>query len=235
MPSGNDLLKKAASHVGEQYLLGVVVPKDNAQWKGPWDCAEFASWCVFQAAGRLYGCDNNHGNPVRADAFSGFWKRDAATIGRTITVELAAQTPGAALLRFPQPNLIGHVVFSDGKGGTIEAHSTATGVIRSTLSARRWDIGVLVPGFEYSQNAAPVVASPPLLVIRLTTPLTRGAIVKDIQRAVKAAGFHPGTIDGIYGMDTVAAVSAFQIANGLVPDGEVGKETATALNVQFPQ
>ena len=54
MPSGSDLLKKAATHVGEQYLLGVVVPKDNAQWKGPWDCAEFASWCVFQAAGRLY-------------------------------------------------------------------------------------------------------------------------------------------------------------------------------------
>src|SRR5688500_20146825 len=94
----------------------------------------------------------------------------------------------------PQPNLIRHVVFSDGKGGTIEAHSTATGVIRSTLSGRRWDIGVLVPGFEYSQNATPVVSSPPLLVIRLTTPLTPGTIVKDIQRALQAAGSHPGPL-----------------------------------------
>jgi len=234
MPSGTDLLKKASPHLGEKYLLGVVVAKDNAQWKGPWDCAEFASWCVFQVAGRLYGCDNNHGNPVRADAFTGFWKRDAATIGRTITVALAAQTPGAAVLRFPQPNLIGHIVFSDGSGGTIEAHSTAKGLIRSSLSGRRWDIGVLVPGIDYSHRADAAVVTPPLLVIRLTNPLTRGRIVKEIQRNLKGAGFHPGAIDGIYGMQTVAAVSAFQIGNGLVPDGEVGQETATALGIQFP-
>jgi peptidoglycan hydrolase-like protein with peptidoglycan-binding domain len=68
----------------------------------------------------------------------------------------------------------------------------------------------------------------------LTTPLTRGALVKDIQRKLKAAGFHPGAIDGIYGMQTVAAVSAFQIANGLLADGEVGTETANALGVTFP-
>lgn len=234
MPSGHDLLKKASPHVGEQYHLGVLVPKDNAQWKGPWDCAEFASWCVFQVSERLYGCDNNHGNAVRADAYSGYWQRDAATIGQTISVALAAQTPGAAVLRYPQPNLIGHVVFSDGAGGTVEAHSTATGVIRSTLSGRRWDVGVLVPGIEYAHAAGPTVVTPPLLVIRLTTPLTRGAMVKDIQRTLKAAGFHPGAIDGIYGMQTVAAVSAFQIANGLVADGEVGRETATVLGIQFP-
>jgi len=234
MPSGSDLLKKGSSHVGDTYLLGVLVPKDNPQWRGPWDCAEFASWCVFQATGRLYGCDNNHGNPVRADAFTGFWQRDAATIGRTISVPLAAQTPGAAILRFPQPNLIGHVVFSDGKGGTVEAHSTATGVIRSTLSGRRWDVGILVPGIDYSSGATPVVVTPPVLIIKLTTPLTRGAVVKDIQRKLKAAGFHPGAIDGIYGMQTIAAVSAFQIAKGLVADGEVGQETAAALKVDFP-
>ena len=234
MPSGNDLLKKAAPHVGEAYHLGVLVPKDNKSWQGSWDCAEFASWCVFQVTGRLYGCDNNHGNPVSADAFSGFWKRDAATIGTMVSVEVAAQTPGAAVLRFPQPNLIGHVVFSDGEGGTIEARSTATGVVRAKLAGRRWDTGVFVPGIEYSQNGTPVMVTPPLLVIRLTTPLTRGAIVKEIQRKLKAAGFHPGSIDGIYGMQTVAAVSAFQIANGLVADGEFGRETANALGVDFP-
>jgi N-acetylmuramoyl-L-alanine amidase len=234
MATGTDLLRKAAPHVGEAYHLGVLVPKDNPAWRGPWDCAEFASWCVFQVTGRLYGCDNNNGNPVRADAFSGFWKRDAAAIGINVSVEVAALTKGAAILRFPQPNLIGHVVFSDGEGGTIEAHSTATGVIRSRLAGRRWDAGVLVPGVEYTQGDAPVIVTPPLLVIRLTTPLTRGAIVKEIQRKLKAAGFHPGAIDGIYGMQTVAGVSAFQIANGLLADGEVGPETATALGVRFP-
>lgn len=234
MASGNDLLKVAAQHIGEAYELGVLVPKDNAAWKGPWDCAEFASWCVYQVTERLYGCDNNHGNPVTADAYSGHWKRDAGTIGTMVAVSVAAQTAGAAVLRYPQPNLIGHVVFSDGTGGTIEARSRATGVVRHTLAGRRWDTGVLVPNIQYSQSGNPVVVTPPLLVIRLTTPLTRGAIVKKIQRKLKAAGFHPGLIDGIYGMQTIAAVSAFQIANGLVADGEVGSETANALGVEFP-
>jgi hypothetical protein len=30
MPSGSDLLKKVSPHVGEQYSLGVVVPKNNS-------------------------------------------------------------------------------------------------------------------------------------------------------------------------------------------------------------
>lgn len=234
MATGQDLLQKARTRLGDAYQLGVVVPKNNSKWHGPWDCAEFASWCVFQTIGRLYGCSNNNGDPAKADAFTGFWQRDAAAIGRTVSTAIAAQTPGAALVRFPQPALIGHIVFADGKGGTVEAHSSAKGLIAGTLAGRRWDIGVLVPGIEYTQGAAPVIVTPPVLVLRLTTPLTRGTLVRDIQKALKAAGVHPGAIDGIYGPQTVAAVNAFQILQGLVPDGEVGVETAAALGVAFP-
>lgn len=234
MATGHGLLQKARTRLGDAYQLGVVVPKNNAKWLGPWDCAEFASWCVFQTAGRLYGCSNNHGDPAKADAFTGFWQRDASAIGRTVSVAIAAQTPGAAIVRFPQSALIGHIVFADGKGGTVEAHSTARGLTASTLAGRRWDIGVLVPGIAYTQDAAPVIVAPPVLVLRLATPLTRGAIVRDLQKALKAAGVHPGAIDGIYGSQTVAAVNAFQILQGLVPDGEVGPETAAALGIAFP-
>jgi hypothetical protein len=234
MANGQDLLSIATQHLGERYVLGVVAPKDNAAWTGPWDCAELASWCVFQTAGRLYGCSSNHVNPAGADAFTGFWQRDAATLGRTVSVAIAAQTPGAALLRFPQPNLIGHVVFSDGHGGTVEAHSAKKGVIRSTLAARRWDIGVLVPGIEYSQGADPVIVGEPLVTLRLANPLMRGAFVRTVQRALKAEGFNPGPIDGLYGLQTVAAVNAFQITHGLVPDGEGGPPTTKALGISFP-
>ena len=234
MATGADLLKKAAAHVGEQYVLGVVVPKDNRAWRGPWDCAEFLSWCVFQVAGKLYGCSNNNGNPARADAFTGFWQRDAGTIGRQVSVAIAAQTPGAAIIRHAQPNLIGHIVFSDGEGGTIEARGAATGVVRGRLANRRWDGGVLVPGIQYTSSGEPVIANPPLLILRLTDPLMRGALVRDVQRALKAAGVHPGKIDGLYGPQTVAAVNAFQLMQGLVPDGEVGPETARALGIDFP-
>ena len=83
-------------------------------------------------------------------------------------------------------------------------------------------------------NADTVVATPPLLILRLTTRLMRGTLIRKVQRALKDEGFNPGPIDGIYGPGTVAAVNAFQISNGLVPDGEVGPDTANALGVELP-
>jgi peptidoglycan hydrolase-like protein with peptidoglycan-binding domain len=62
----------------------------------------------------------------------------------------------------------------------------------------------------------------------------RGAFVRTVQRALKAEGFNPGPIDGLYGLQTVAAVNAFQITHGLVPDGEVGPQTTKALGISFP-
>jgi len=231
--TGEELLKVAARHVGEEYVLGVVAPKTNKQWRGPWDCAEFLSWVVFQTSGVLYGCDNNT-NPVLADAFTGFWQRDAMSRGRIVEVQSAAGIPGAAVLRSPQPSLIGHIVFSDGQGGTIEAHSSATGVIKGKLAGRRWDMGILVPGVQYTAGSAPIPVPQPLLVLRLTNPQMQGPLVRDVQRGLKAAGFNPGKIDGIYGPQTVAAVNAFQLSKGLVPDGEVASETAAALGVAMP-
>lgn len=52
---------------------------------------------------------------------------------------------------------------------------------------------------------------------------------EDIQRALKGAGFDPGGIDGIPGRKTKAAVKAFQMAHGLVPDGIAGPLTQAVL------
>ena len=56
------------------------------------------------------------------------------------------------------------------------------------------------------------------------------AVVRELQDALTAAGYDPGTADGTYGEQTEAAVIAFQQANGLSVDGRVGPETAAALN-----
>ncbi|HSF95249.1 MAG TPA: TIGR02594 family protein [Thermohalobaculum sp.] len=53
--------------------------------------------------------------------------------------------------------------------------------------------------------------------------------VKDIQKALKKAGFDPGSADGIIGRKTTAAIKAFQAANKLTPDGIVGPKTMAAL------
>ncbi|MCM8800654.1 MAG: peptidoglycan-binding protein [Candidatus Omnitrophica bacterium] len=49
--------------------------------------------------------------------------------------------------------------------------------------------------------------------------------VRDIQIALKNAGFNPGAIDGKMGRQTRQAIEAFQRANNLTVDGKVGKET----------
>ncbi len=131
---GEDVVQLARKHTGERYVLGVQVPKDNGSWKGPWDCAEYASWLTFQAAGALYGCDRDFGDPATADAFTGYWGRDARTLGRIVSLEVASRTPGALVLRKAAPGAFGHIVVSDGAGGTVEAHSSRDGVIASTLA-----------------------------------------------------------------------------------------------------
>ena len=229
--NGVDLVQLGLKHVGEKYHLGAAVPKDNANWTGPWDCAEFASWIVFQVSGVLYGCSNDSGNPATADAFTGFWDRDAAHLGHIIPIEEAGRTPGAAVLRRPPPGGIGHVVLSDGMGGTVEAHSSADGVVQLKLAGRRWDMGILVPAITYQPLNPVTVPSPPTKIYRLAIPPMSGPVVQQIQTGLKQKGFDPGAIDGTFGPHTQAAVAALQISLGLTPDGEVGPLTAKALGL----
>ena len=75
--TGTNLLQLAETRLSEKYV-NVLVPKNNPNWHGPWDCAEFASWVVFQKTQKLYGCLNNRGNPAATEAYSGSWVRDAS-------------------------------------------------------------------------------------------------------------------------------------------------------------
>src|SRR5262249_53454021 len=104
----------------------------------------------------------------------------------------------AAVLRIPRAGALGHVVISDGAGGTVEAHSTRRGVIASTLSDRRWDMGILVPGISYTKGEAVRLVNAGI-VYRLADPRMTGTTVKAIQRGLGRAGFNPGPVDGMSG------------------------------------
>ena len=58
---------------------------------------------------------------------------------------------------------------------------------------------------------------------------SNGSQVKLLQRALAHLGYKPGTVDGIFGPDTAAAVMRFQTAAKLAADGVVGPLTLAAL------
>jgi N-acetylmuramoyl-L-alanine amidase len=222
--TGNDIVLLGDKHVGEPYVLGTLVPKDDANYKGPWDCAEFVSWLYYQTFGILYGTDT-------VDSYSAYWSRDANTLGQIITIEEAKSTPGAAILRLAGNGEVGHIAVSDGNGGTVEAHGKEDGITNSVVDGRRWDMGVLVPSVTYNPNPILPFRPPSIVIYRLTSPYMVSPEVGKIQAALTRCGFDTGGIDNIFGELTFNAVKLFQDSAGLNPDGEVSALTAAALDV----
>ncbi len=60
---------------------------------------------------------------------------------------------------------------------------------------------------------------------------SKGNEVKEVQRRLKQWGYYSGSVDGVFGAGTRAAVIAFQKKNGLTADGVVGKATYKALGM----
>lgn len=58
-----------------------------------------------------------------------------------------------------------------------------------------------------------------------------GSEVRDIQTKLKNWGYYVGSVDGIYGSRTVAAVKSFQRKNGLTADGIAGPSTLAAMGI----
>ncbi len=235
MATGKDLLKLAETRLGEKYV-NVLVPKDNSNWHGPWDCAEFASWAVYQKVTKLYGCIDNNANPATVEAYSGAWSRDAKNGKLSVSDQPTANnTPGIILIRRPPTaGAMGHIAISDGAGGVVEALSPGQGVKRGKVEGRLWHYCVKVPELEYSSTGVVVDPEPLPFLLTLENPNTSGPIVKDVQRALKGLNIDPGKIDGLYGPHTVAAVVAFQKMNSLVADGIVGPKTARKLGIEWP-
>ena len=60
---------------------------------------------------------------------------------------------------------------------------------------------------------------------------SRGTEVKTIQEKLKRWGYYSGSVDGIYGSQTVSAVKKFQKKNGLTVDGIAGAQTLKAMGI----
>ena len=79
-------------------------------------------------------------------------------------------------------------------------------------------------GHRVSTSAPAAPAKLPTLLLG-----SRSSDVKTLQEMLNAKGYNAGSVDGIFGKNTQAAVIAFQNANGLAADGIVGKLTWAKL------
>jgi hypothetical protein len=227
MANGKDFLKLASAHIGEKYVFGASAPLNNPNYKGPWDCAEFASWIVFQASGKTVGVKSGN-------AWTGHWKTDAKTLCKVISIEEAAKTYGAILLRSPgyKDIKIGHIAFSDGNGGTLEAKNAKEGVTASKISGRQWEMGLLIKGITYeTRNSLKFDYVKPPFSFRVAAPAMKHELVQQAKKALLKSGLYHGDINEVYDADVAQAVGNYQKANGITIDGILEKETISALKL----
>lgn len=151
MVTGEDLLKEAEKHLGDEYEFGADVPLiQGDDYHGETDCAEMVTEVVQEVTGKIYGALNpDSANP---DPWTGQWYAEMLSGKVTqIPLERAIRIPGALLLRRTKKG--GHIAFSDGKGGTVEAMGEDYGVVRGR-AAGHFTWGILIPNVCYQEMEA---------------------------------------------------------------------------------
>ena len=90
--------------------------------------------------------------------------------------------------------------------------------------------------YEAVSDAPNAASAEPTNVIglALTKPMTRGAVVRDMQQRLYDFGYDGGGIDGVFGSGTSTALMWFQYDNGLDATGIVDVETAALLGYESP-
>lgn len=89
--TADEIIAIVRPHVGEKSILGARAPPlTNHNDIGPRDCAEFVSWCAYQAYGILFGTLGS--DPRTADPDSGQWYADAKRADTLISAWEAIQT-----------------------------------------------------------------------------------------------------------------------------------------------
>ena len=88
-----------------------------------------------------------------------------------------------------------------------------------------------LPSSEPGNNHSPIAqtAQTGAIVRRAIKVGSRGSEVTELQAALQLLGFYTDNVDGIFSQSTATAVSKFQAAAGIAPDGIVGQDTWNRL------
>lgn len=198
--------------------------KYGQQWVGKYvaDCSGLFYWAFKKLGGYMY-----HGSNTMWSKYctsKGTLKNGARSDGQTLK-------PGSAVFKCKNGTDYYHVGLYIGNNTVIEAQGTSTGVVTSKLST--WTHWGELKGVNYDGNSAqnePVYTELGQRILKYTSPTMKGEDVKKLQTKLNELGYSCGSVDGIFGIKTKAALVSFQNANGLSADGILGAKTLDALN-----
>lgn len=100
------------------------------------------------------------------------------------------------------------------------ASNEATGTASFDSTASMTDMG---GGLEFTR--------PPITTD--TQSVLSESNIRDIQQSLNQGGYYNGSVDGVWGDGTVAALRQFQLDNGLDSSGAIDNETLNTLGVQL--
>lgn len=185
------------------------------------DCSGLFDW-AFRVLG---GIDIFHGSNT-------IWNKYCTAKGELIKGKRddgKDLKPGTAIFTHnTNTDVRGHIGLYIGDGWVIEASGTINGVIKSKVTISKWVEWGELKGVNYEAGPADVITDPEENMTYGTIRKgDKGPVVKYAQQLLIAKGYDLPKYgaDSDYGNETVAAVKAFQKANGLTADGIIGKKT----------
>lgn len=201
---------------------------------------------VFDCAGLAEGCYQIK-TGVNVNTKARFIYANWCDKKGTGMIPVEYRVPGAAIFWGNTASSIHHVAYlekpvkeghPEGDWYFVEAKGVMYGVVRSKLYSRKpnyW--GLMTKYYSYENTTAMVedTSSTSQLGARVLKKGMEGEDVRDLQQALIRLGFSCGKwgADGEFGTSTRNAVIAFQTANGLEADGEIGAQTLAKLNEQL--
>ena len=148
----------------------------------------------------------------------------------------------------------GHVGYYVGNGEVVEWKGFASGCVKSKLAGAKWTHWYALPFIQYgsvgaampekvpSQEQVDVPTGTRILRYYSGDAILRGDDVLALQRNLSALGYAVGTLDGIFGIKTDAAVRTFQRdyameVNGIATDSVrfTLQKAAEAAQNQYPE
>ena len=201
--------------------------KNGAKWIGHRvaDCSGMFSWAFKELGGYMY-----HGSNT-------MWDRYCTARGKLSggkRTDGQALRPGTAVFCYNEKTgRRSHVGLFIGGGYVIEASGTLTGVIKSQVSNKKWEEWGELKGVIFDQGGEDVMPDNSEKETRPTIKRgSKGDCVRMLQEKLVAHGYDVGSagIDGDFGRATHAAVTRFQMDNGLAMDGIVGPATWAKLD-----